>query len=373
MPNSPKESASMVGIKTLARKNAIKRVLDLIAVALAAPVALPVMLVVAAAIRVIDGRPILFRQKRLGMDEKTFDILKFRTMRTDNQLLSDHQRITKLGQWLRRTSLDELPQLLNIVRGDMSLVGPRPLYPHYLPHYSELERTRHLVRPGITGLAQVSGRNGLRWKSRLALDTQYVSQISLREDISIMIRTVAQVRNGEGVSVVARDTGEPLNVERSYPRNDGYALRRFNALDIATRVEWMNASETAKYMSFPADITEASTREWYARSSVDPWRDDFVVCEEATEKVVSMLGLKSEPGIQDGVLYIFVDPNSHGQGVGKKSLHLLLEWAASSRYERVSLTVDARNSAAIRVYDSVGFVAGMTNDSRLTYWKEVKS
>lgn len=180
-----------------ARDLARYRLLDLFGAFFGLALAAPVMLGTALAIRLVMGPPVLFRQVRLGRDERPFTLLKFRTMAESRdergELLPGPQRLTPLGRWLRYLSLDELPQLWNVLVGDMSLVGPRPLFPHYLPYYTDRERSRHLVRPGLTGLAQVSGRNSLTWEEKLALDVQYVAQKSLSLDLAIIAKTFAKV------------------------------------------------------------------------------------------------------------------------------------------------------------------------------------
>jgi lipopolysaccharide/colanic/teichoic acid biosynthesis glycosyltransferase len=162
----------------------------------------PVAVLCAIAIYLRMGPPILFRQSRPGRDERPFQLYKFRTMREVDQpgrRVSDRDRVTQVGRTLRRTSLDELPTLWNVLRGDMSLVGPRPLLLRYLPYFTEEERLRFTVRPGITGLAQIRGRNLLAWSDRLASDIEYVERWSLRLDVKIIGRTVGQVLRGEGV------------------------------------------------------------------------------------------------------------------------------------------------------------------------------
>jgi lipopolysaccharide/colanic/teichoic acid biosynthesis glycosyltransferase len=181
-----------------------KRWLDLAAVALAAPLWVPALGVLAIAVRVSLGAPVFFRQPRPGRGGETFTLVKFRTM-TDARdargaLLPDTERLTPFGRWLRGTSLDELPELLNVLRGDMSLVGPRPLLPQYLTRYSERHRMRHDVRPGLTGLAQVSGRNTLRWPDKFELDVEYVERCSPALDAAILWRTARAVVRREGIS-----------------------------------------------------------------------------------------------------------------------------------------------------------------------------
>ena len=162
-------------------------------------------LILVILVRIKLGSPVLFCQERPGYNEKIFKLYKFRTMtdkRDENgHLLPDSERLTKFGSMLRSTSLDELPEMFNILKGDMSLIGPRPLLVEYLPYYTEEERLRHSVRPGLTGLAQVSGRNYLAWNKRLARDVEYVNHISFIMDVKIIIKTIMVVFKKEDVSV----------------------------------------------------------------------------------------------------------------------------------------------------------------------------
>lgn len=186
-----------------------KRVLD---VAVATPmlvVTAPIQAAVAVAVAARLGRPVLFRQQRPGRHGRPFTILKFRTMVPIDAAagrVEDASRMTGLGRFLRATSLDELPTLLNVIRGDMSLVGPRPLLTAYLPRYSAAQARRHEVRPGLTGLAQVSGRNAVGWDERLALDVEYVDTRTMRLDLAILIRTVRAVLRRDGISAEGEAT-----------------------------------------------------------------------------------------------------------------------------------------------------------------------
>jgi lipopolysaccharide/colanic/teichoic acid biosynthesis glycosyltransferase len=181
-----------------------KRILDVVIVLAAAPLWVPVAAVVALLVRVVIGSPVLFSQERPGRFERSFRLIKFRTMTSARDrhgaLLPDELRLTRFGRALRATSLDELPELWNVLRGDMSLVGPRPLLTRYLPRYNERHRRRHEVRPGITGLAQVSGRNALGWSEKLDLDVAYVERCSISLDLWILWRTVLSVLRREGVT-----------------------------------------------------------------------------------------------------------------------------------------------------------------------------
>lgn len=199
-----------------------KRLLDLVLASTAVLFLLPVLALVAAAVWVTMGRPVFFTQRRPGHYEKLFTILKFRTMTerrgAHGRRLPDGERLTTLGAFLRRTSLDELPELFNVLRGDMSLVGPRPLLESYVPYYRGRERLRLLARPGITGLAQVSGRNFLSWDERLELDARYVETMCLAKDVAILCRTVVQVLRHEGVSADADLAESRLDEERAATR-----------------------------------------------------------------------------------------------------------------------------------------------------------
>jgi lipopolysaccharide/colanic/teichoic acid biosynthesis glycosyltransferase len=178
----------------------------------------PVIAATAALVYVDVGWPLLFRQDRVGLGGRIFELLKFRTMRDavdrDGRPLPDRERLTRIGRFLRASSLDELPQLINVLRGDMSLVGPRPLLVEYLPRYSREQARRHEVKPGITGLAQVAGRNGLSWPEKFALDVFYVDHGSLALDLRILARTVAAVVKREGISAAGEATMPEFQGER---------------------------------------------------------------------------------------------------------------------------------------------------------------
>lgn len=177
-----------------------KRVVDVVVALIALVGTAPVQAAVAVLVRRDLGSPVLFRQERPGRNGRPFVMVKFRTMQGAGPVSSDPDRLTPLGRRLRSLSLDELPTLWNVLRGDMSLVGPRPLLTNYLTRYTPDQARRHEVRPGVTGLAQVSGRNALDWEDRLALDVWYVDHRSLRLDLTILARTVRSVLRREGIS-----------------------------------------------------------------------------------------------------------------------------------------------------------------------------
>tara|TARA_R110001599_G_scaffold266200_2_gene466947 strand:+ start:944 stop:1540 length:597 start_codon:yes stop_codon:yes gene_type:complete len=188
----------------------VKRMFDIAGAAIGLTLLSPLLLVLVILIRRGMGSPVLFRQTRPGKDGKPFEMMKFRTMRdatdTGGQLLPDHVRLTSLGRSLRSSSLDELPELWNVLKGDMSLVGPRPLLMEYLPLYSPEQARRHDVRPGITGWAQINGRNAISWDEKFALDVWYVDNRNLWLDLKIIWLTVRKVMKREGISAAGEAT-----------------------------------------------------------------------------------------------------------------------------------------------------------------------
>lgn len=200
----------------------LKRLIDITASGAALAVLSPVLAVTAYKVKKNLGSPVLFKQTRPGLDGKPFEMIKFRTMKdatdSDGNLLPDSERLTPFGQKLRSTSLDELPELWNVLKGDMSLVGPRPLLMEYLPLYNSEQARRHNVRPGVTGYAQVNGRNAISWEQKFALDTWYVDNQSMWLDIKILAKTVKQVLikdgiSAEGEATMSKFTGSPTPKE----------------------------------------------------------------------------------------------------------------------------------------------------------------
>lgn len=184
----------------------MKRAFDIAAIAVAAPFALALLAAVALLSMIVQGLPVLFRQERAGKDGRPFMMVKFRTMRPGEG--SDGERLTGFGRFLRSTSLDELPELWNVLKGDMSLVGPRPLPVRYLRRYSPEQSRRHEVRPGITGWAQVNGRNSISWERKFQLDVEYVDKRSFLFDLKILFLTIAQVFMRRGITQEGSDTME---------------------------------------------------------------------------------------------------------------------------------------------------------------------
>jgi sugar transferase EpsL len=199
-----------------------KRAFDVVVSIVLLFVTLPLFICVSVIVRATLGSPVLFRQLRPGLKGRQFELFKFRTMRSSSLALHlpDDQRLTVVGRVLRRTSLDELPELINVLRGEMSMVGPRPLLPQYEALYTPSQRRRHETRPGLTGLAQISGRNALEWNERLRLDVEYIDTWNMRRDLYILFRTIGIVLSGKGVSqrghaTMSEFTGQPDSAEDS--------------------------------------------------------------------------------------------------------------------------------------------------------------
>jgi len=200
-------------------KNGLKRVIDFIIVLTALLIIWPILLVIYIWLTIANkGAGALFYQERPGKNEKIFKVMKFKSMTDERDangnLLPDTQRLTKVGAFVRKTSIDELPQLINVLKGDMALIGPRPLLPEYLPYYTEREQLRHTVRPGISGWAQVNGRNNVTWDQKLELDAYYVEHLSFMMDVKVLLKTIKNVLGAKDVNVVPSLKGCKLNEER---------------------------------------------------------------------------------------------------------------------------------------------------------------
>lgn len=220
-------------------KKFIKRFLDLILSLMALIILMPLMLIIYILVRIKLGKPAIFKQERPGKDEKIFTLYKFRTMTDEKDengnLLPDEQRLTKFGKMLRSTSLDELPELVNIIKGDMSIVGPRPLLVRDMVFMTEIQRKRHSVRQGLTGLAQVNGRNNITWEEKIKYDLNYVENISFINDVKIILKTVIKVFKREDTQTDGMQTAEDLGdylVRTNKISKDDYTCKNKEALKI---------------------------------------------------------------------------------------------------------------------------------------------
>lgn len=203
-----------------------KRIIDFSFSFLLLLITSPILIISALAIKLESKGPVLFKQRRIGKNNNEFIIYKFRTMKVETEeegiKLSDSERLTKVGKFLRKTSLDEIPQCINIIKGEMSFIGPRPLPVIYLPYYTEEELERHKVRPGISGLAQVNGRNALQWEDRFKYDVEYVNNLSIGMDMKILIMTLQKVFNHENIQVRGTTNIKDFHTYRQNQREGGF-------------------------------------------------------------------------------------------------------------------------------------------------------
>ncbi len=334
----------------------LKRLIDFALSLLALTVLFPFLVVLAAVIAImIRGNP-FFIQSRPGKNNRIFKLIKFKSMNDKKDarggLLPDSERLTKVGRFIRATSLDELPQLFNVLKGDMSLIGPRPLFIQYLPFYTQRESTRHLVRPGITGLAQVSGRNILGWDERLELDAKYVEKMSLSFDIGILLKTIKYVLTRKDVVVIPGEKHEALNTYRDVKLK----AKKFRQTDIKTRVNWINDPRINSTMPFEIPATIEKTTDWYKNNLHNQSRIDFTFIDRQNN-IQAMGGYTHiDSKNSQAEFYLMVNPDSHGKGIGKKVTGWLLNYAfLTFNLNKIYLYTYSHNSKANRIYETYNF------------------
>ena len=341
------------------RRLATKRAFDTAAIVAASPVVVPVAALTALAVRVKMGSPVLFTQKRIGLNEKPFTLLKFRSMLPETDKggnpIPNEQRLTSFGRVLRKSSLDEIPQLLNVLLGDMSLVGPRPLLPEYLPFYTDAERARHTVRPGITGLAQTEGRNGLSWDVRLSLDADYAANASLLVDLKILARTVIGVFTARGVNPDISSTGVFLHHHRDVSAPQ-LRIRPVTEKDLETRVRWFNDPRMTPTMVFPEKITLEGTKRWFTAVSDDSGREDFTLVHRESGEILGFVGYRpmGNPSVPE--VYVAANPDRLGVGLGSAMIQLITDHiGATGRYTGAIGEMFRSNPAVIRSFEKAGY------------------
>ncbi|MDO5721848.1 MAG: GNAT family N-acetyltransferase [Actinomycetaceae bacterium] len=342
-----------------------KRLFDVLTSGIGLFLSLPIQLGVGVVVRANLGSPVIFKQERPGKDGEIFTLYKFRTMREpdpERGLVSNEDRITPFGKALRATSLDELPELWNVLKGDMSLVGPRPLRTFYMDLYSPRQHLRHSVRPGLTGLAQVSGRNSLTWDERFELDLKYARNITFSQDLQIMLKTITTVLKRNDITdsknaTMSAFTGPTYSV-------DQYSLRRLRECDLQTRVDWMRDERVSQGITLNYEPTIEGMRKWFEGIQKNASRRDFVIVDGADE-VVAMVGFT---GICDfgAKLYIFVDPNRQGSGLGTIAMRILEKYGYHQLWDHLKLETKVGNSRQVNFYQRLGYVVeGERNDKIL--------
>lgn len=328
----------------------VKRLLDIIVSLIFLIVLSPVILIVAILVRVNLGAPVIFKQERPGKNEKIFRLYKFRSMSDkkdeNGKLLPDKERLTKFGKILRASSLDELPELVNILKGDMSLIGPRPLTVGYLPYYSEIERHRHDVRPGLTGLAQVNGRNALNWDRRFEYDIEYVNNISFINDVRILFKTFYKVIKKEDIIISGTGNVKNLNIERKE------IIKRLNSKEINDNEKILKQYiEELRKKYYKGNIEEEVNR---------IYKNMRIFTEDETAIILGLYILDELKGFIWGyeanndivhVNYFYICDKYRRFGFGKKMLSNLEELVQKD----IELNVDKNNIKAYGFYLNNGF------------------
>lgn len=334
-------------------KKYIKRLLDIVLSSIAIIVFFPIIIVIGILVGADLGFPIIFKQKRVGKGEKEFDLYKFRTMSNktngNGALLSDKNRVTKLGSFLRNYSLDELPELINILKGDMSIVGPRPLLVRYKNFYTNNEKIRHSVRPGLTGVAQVHGRNLDLWDIRLKLDAEYVQNITFKQDMKIIFQTVFMVLTKKGV--VIRD--ESLIKDLDEERKDKIEIHELTLEEIK-----VNKNKIAFYiekLEEIAGIKNESNRVW--NNIIKYKKNKSAKIYGAFDFEKNIIGFIWFYKLKDKIHinYFYIDERYRRCGIGKKLIKEAYKYGKKVGIDKIDLNVYMRNINAINFYEKQGF------------------
>jgi undecaprenyl phosphate N,N'-diacetylbacillosamine 1-phosphate transferase len=347
-------------------KKYIKRLLDIVVSLTAIVILLPVYLIVSLLILIFMGRPIFFKQQRVGKDEKLFNIYKFRTMTNkkdeNGNFLPDDQRLTGFGKFLRTSSLDELPEFFMILFGKMSLVGPRPLLVEYLPYYKDKERIRYEVRPGITGLAQIGGRNLLSWDERFKLDVKYVENMSFLEDIRIFFKTIKKVMSREDL-VVCTNCAEVRDLDQERKMQKDYFLRLtprlFNKHQSGIKkcllqLNGDNLEDTKRIIENMKNYLLDGTAIIYVYLADDNI-NGFVWAYEITKNTLH-------------INYFVVNKDYRNKKIGTKLLNEIIN---ESQGKNLELLVEKVNEKAIKFYEKNGFKTMPHSDKKYKMKRDV--
>lgn len=328
----------------------VKRFLDIILAIIAIVITLPIFLLTGILVLIFLGKPAIFRQKRPGKDEKIFTMYKFRTMTNkkdkDGNLLPDELRLTKFGKFLRKTSLDEIPEFINILKGDMSFVGPRPLLIEYLPYYTKEEHHRHDVRPGLTGLAQVSGRNLLSWDDRFKKDIEYINNITFKNDFQIIFKTIYKVVKKEDIVIGKNVFMQNLNIERS--KNIIY--RMVSSKDIeSNKKNILNLIKNV--LDFNANVKYDRCQE--VLCNMQKYISDgtaYITGAFFDDKMIGFLWMYEIDSQKMHVNYFSVDKDYRNKGIGTELLKLSILFAKERKIKYIELRVEENNDIAKQFY-----------------------
>ena len=336
----------------------VKRMLDFTISLLALIMLSPILLILAiVGAIVMKGNP-FFTQLRPGRNEKIFKLVKFRTMTCekdkDGKLLPDEKRLTKYGKLLRSTSLDELPELWNILKVDMSIVGPRPLLVEYLPYYTVEEQCRHDVPPGLTGLAQVNGRNSISWDKKIGYDVQYVSNICFKNDIKIILQTILKVIKRSDIKVGSEFKAGKFIDQRELRTKT--TLRKFTAADIPNKVRWINDESNNKYLHYELPLEIEKTQRWFDAIVNRTDRYDAVI--EVDGVPVGVIGLLNIDSLNHKAEYYITlgEASYKRKGISYVASKQLLNYGFEVLgVNKIYLNVDANNISACKLYEKIGF------------------
>ncbi|SDS19586.1 sugar transferase [Agrococcus carbonis] len=342
------------------RYDAVKRSLDVLAAGTGLVLASPVMAATAVVVAATLGRPVLFRQQRPGRGGRPFEIVKFRTMREPDATVGDDNseaRMTRAGSRIRSLSVDELPNLWNVLKGDMSIVGPRPLKTAYLTRYSPRQLRRHEVRPGLTGLAQVSGRNALSWDDRLELDVWYVEHRSLRLDLTVLVRTIGKVLRREGVA----EEGHATVREFFGPTPTDLRLIELAAVGLPARPDG-SAAPPGGAPGASWALADAATLEVVAGSRQgDPGRMDWVAVDRSGRPMTWCGFTELTP--TTARIYIVACAEPADRGLIRPTLQLLIARAHDLGLKQLRLEVDAQDAESRRTFADLSFRETGARDS----------
>ena len=353
----------------------IKRLFDVIVSFIALIFLSPVFLILIWKIRKNLGTPVFFSQTRPGLKGQPFKMYKFRTMLeaydSFGNPLPNKQRYTRFGNMLRSSSLDELPELWNVLKGEMSLVGPRPLLMDYLPLYNNEQARRHEVRPGVTGWAQVNGRNAISWEDKFKLDTWYVDNNNLFLDLKILFLTIKKVFIREGITPEGNQVTPRFIGDVSDSKIKRYVLRKIEQADLPMRVEWLNDPRIYKTVNLQVPVLLDKTKVWFDSIQRNPDRVDLIL--ECNDQVVAMAGLTNiVNSISEG--YTFVHPDLKGQGIGTISHFMRALYGFQFKeLKAIRTIIDSDNIPSRRVVEKVGYYVDGTKDGDIKYNNEIKS
>lgn len=346
-------------------KKFFKRFFDIILSLIAIIILSPVYLIISILVLIFMGWPILFKQPRPGKNEKIFNMYKFRTMTNkkdkDGNLLPDEQRLPKFGRFLRKTSLDELPEIFSIFIGKMSIVGPRPLVVQYLPYYTEEEHHRHDVRPGLTGWAQVNGRNNLSWDDRFKLDIEYVNNISLIFDIKIIFLTIKKVIKASDINV--RGTGKMMDFDE-YRREQNelnrkkVILRELRESDMTLFNSLMNCSDVEQFVvGWCKPVTMHEQISWFQNLKNDDNIRYTIANVEDNEIFGTLIISKIDWKNRSCGLDIKLSSDSRGKGIGSESVSIATNYIFNElNLNRIGVRILDSNIPSQKLFKKNGFI-----------------